>query len=91
MKQNINQAQVLAFHNLHKPFKVDTNANDYAMGAFLMQGSKPICYHYEMFHGGVLNYPTYNKELYTLVQIFKKWKHYIMVKKTIIHIDHQPI
>jgi hypothetical protein len=31
------------------------------------------------------------KELYALVQAFKKWKHYFMSKDTIIHIDHQSL
>jgi hypothetical protein len=39
----------------------------------------------------VLNYPTYNKDLYALVQAVKKLKHYLMGKETIIHIDHQPL
>jgi hypothetical protein len=38
----------------------------------------------------VLNYPMYDKELYTLVQVVKKWKHYLMGKETIIHTYHQP-
>jgi hypothetical protein len=56
-----------------------------------MKGGKPICYHYDMFHGGFLNYPTYDKELYALVQDVKKWKHFLMGKETIIHIDNQPL
>jgi hypothetical protein len=56
-----------------------------------MQGGKPVCYHSEMFHGGVLNYPTYDKELYALVQSVKKWKHYLMGKETIIHTNHRPL
>jgi hypothetical protein len=73
---------------LQKPFEVETDASGYAMGVVLMQGGKSICYHSEMFHGGVLNYPTYDKELYALVQVVKKWKHYLMGKETIIHTDH---
>ena len=41
-----------------------------------------------MFHGGVLNYPTYDKELYAIFQAIDKWKHYLMGKETIIHTDH---
>jgi hypothetical protein len=44
-----------------------------------------------MFHGGVLNYPTYDKEVYALIQVVQKWKHYLMGKETIIHIDHYPL
>jgi hypothetical protein len=39
----------------------------------------------------VINYPTYDKELYALVQSVKKWKHYLLGKETIIHTDHQPL
>jgi len=71
---------------------VDIDASGYVMGAFFfMKGGKPICYHYDMFHGGFLNYPTYGKELYALVQDVKKWKHFLMGNETIIHIDNQPL
>ena len=56
-----------------------------------MQHDKPICYHSETFTSAIVNYPTYDKELYALVQSVKKWKHYLMGKETIIHIDHQPL
>ena len=39
----------------------------------------------------MINYPTYDKELYALVQSVKKWKHYLIGKETIIHTDHQPL
>ena len=57
---------------MQKPFEVETNASDYAMGAILLQDGKPICYHSEKFSGAILNYPTYDKEMYALVQAIKK-------------------
>jgi hypothetical protein len=36
----------------------------------------------------LINYPTYDKELYALVQSVKKWKHYFLGKETIIHTNH---
>jgi hypothetical protein len=44
-----------------------------------------------MFHSGVLNYPTYDKEIYSLVQDVNKWKNHIIKKETIIHIYHKPL
>ena len=44
------------------------------MGLALIQQGKPICYHYEMFMQLLVNYPTYDKELYIFIQIVKKWK-----------------
>jgi hypothetical protein len=70
---------------------VDTDASWYDMGVVLMQGGKRVCYHYEMFHGGFLNYPTYDKKLYDLGQYVKKWYHYMMGKETIIHTNHHSL
>jgi len=72
LKRNINQALILALPNLQKPFKVETNASGYAMGAVLIQGGKQVCYHSKMFHVRVLNYATYDKELHALVQAITK-------------------
>ena len=68
---------------------MDTNASGYALGVVLMQGGKHLCYHSKVFHGAVLNYPTYNKDLHAMVQAMKKWKNYLMGKERVIHIDHQ--
>jgi hypothetical protein len=91
LKRKIDQAPMLTLPNLQKPFEVETVASGYAMGAVLTQGGRPIYYHSEVFHGAVLNYPTYDKELYALVQVVKKWKHYLMGKETIIHTNHRPL
>ena len=76
LKENISTTPVLALPDLQRPFEIQTDASDYAMGVVLTQHGKPICYHYETFNSAVVNYPTYDKELYTLVQSVKKWKHY---------------
>jgi hypothetical protein len=72
IKRNIIQASVLKLPNLQNPFEVEVDASGYAMGVVLMQGGRPLLYHYELFHGEVPNYPTYDKDLYSLVQAIKK-------------------
>jgi len=67
------------------------DASGYAMGPILMQEGKMVCYNFEIFHGGVLNYLMHDKELYALVQDVKKYKYYLMGKEIIIHTDHQPL
>ena len=91
MKEKISSAPVLALLNIQHPFEIETHASGYAMGAVLMQYRKPICYHSENFNQVVVNYPTYDKELYALVQSIKKWKHYLLGKETIIHTYHHPL
>jgi hypothetical protein len=91
LKGKISTAPVLALPDLQQPFEIETDASGYAMGAVLMQHRKPICFHSETFSQAVVNYPTYDKELYALVQSVKKWKHYLLGKETVIHTDHQPL
>jgi len=91
LKEKNSIAPILPLPNLQQPFEIEIDASDYAMGVVLMQHGKPICYHYKNFNSTVVNYPTYDKELYALVQSVKKWKHYLMGKETIIHTNHQPL
>jgi hypothetical protein len=91
LKEKISSTPVLSLPNLRQPFEIQTDASNYEMGAVLLQYGKPICFHSETFNGAVINYPTYDKELYALVQSVKKWKHYLLGKETIIHTDHQPL
>jgi hypothetical protein len=80
LKERISSDPVLVLPNLRKPFEIQIDASNYSMGAVLLQDGQPICYHSENFNGAVVNYPTYDKELYALVQSVKKWKHYLLGK-----------
>ena len=91
MTENISTSLVSSLSNIQQPFEIETDSSGYAMGAVLMQYLKPIYYHSKNFKQAVVNYPTYDKELYALAQSIKKWKHYLLEKETIIHIDHQPL
>jgi len=70
---------------------MEIDASGYALGAVLMQKGRLVCYHSDLFHGAMLEYPTYDKELFEIVQVVKKWKHFLLGKETIIHTYHQPI
>lgn len=92
LKKRNSQALVLKLMKFQQyPFDVETYVSGYAMRVVLMQGGRPISYHFEVFHGAVLSYSTYEKELYALVQVVNKWKHDMMGKETIIHTYHQPL
>ena len=56
-----------------------------------MQDCKPIGYFSEKMHGPVLNYSTYDKELYALVRSLETWHHYLWPKEFVIHSDHESL
>jgi hypothetical protein len=84
-------AQVLFLPDLQQPFEIETNASDYVVGEVLTQHEHPVAYHSETLSDTDRKYPTYDKEMYYIVQACRQWKHYILGKETIIHIDHKPL
>ena len=49
----------------------------------------PIVYFSEKLNVAFLNYHTYDKELYALVQTFQTWEHYLVSKEFVVHSDHE--
>ena len=50
LKEKISTTPILALLDLQRPFEIQTDASDYAMGEVLTQHGKPICYHSETFN-----------------------------------------
>ncbi|XP_019431644.1 PREDICTED: uncharacterized protein LOC109338787, partial [Lupinus angustifolius] len=51
----------------------------------------PIAYFSEKQGGPMLNFSTYDKELYALVRALQTWQHYLMPKEFVIHSDHESL
>ena len=88
LKHRLCYALVLTLPDLQQPFEIEIDASDYAIGAFLTQQGNPVAYHSETLSDTVHKYPTYDKEMDSIVQDCQQWKHYILGKKMIIHIAH---
>jgi nitrate reductase beta subunit len=77
--------------DLQQPFEIKTDALDYVVGAALTQHGHPMSYYSETLYDAVRKYPTYDKEMYSIVQAYRQWKHYILRKETTIHTDHNTL
>jgi hypothetical protein len=84
-------APVLSLPDLQYPFEIEIDALDYAVGVVLTQHGHPVAYHSETLSDVVCKYPTYDKEMYSIVQAYRQWRHYILGKETVIHNDHKPL
>jgi hypothetical protein len=91
LKQCLCSAPVLSLPYLQQPFEIETDASDYAVGVVLTQHDHPMAYHSETLSDVVRKYPTYDKEMYSIVQACRQWRHYILGKETVIHTDHKPL
>jgi hypothetical protein len=91
LKQHLCSTPVLSLPNLHHPFKIETYASEYVVGVVLTQHEHPVAYNNETLSDVVRKYPTYEKEMYSIVQAYHQWRHYIFGKETVIHIDHKPL
>jgi len=53
-----------------------------------MQDDKPVAHYSKKLYGPVLNYSTYDKELYALVHSLETWHYCLWSKEFVIHSDH---
>jgi hypothetical protein len=72
-------------------FKIEIDASNYVVGTILTQHGHLLAYHSETLSDIVQKYPTYDKEMYSIVQACHQWKHYILGKEMIIHTDNKPM
>jgi hypothetical protein len=75
LKHHLCSAPVLTLPNLQQPFEIKTYVSDYAIGAVLTQQGLPVEYHSETLSDTVRKYPTYDKDMYSIMQACKQWKH----------------
>jgi hypothetical protein len=91
LKHHLCSAPVLSLPDMQQPLEIETDAFDYVVGIVLSQHGHSVACHSETLSDIVQKYPTYEKEMYSIVQACRQWKHYILGKETIIHNDHKPL
>ena len=73
MKHHLCLALVLSLPDLQQLFEIETDASDYVVGTILTQYGHPIAYHSDILSDTVWKYPTYDKEMYSIVQVCRQW------------------
>jgi len=91
LKEKLTHALLLQLPNFGKTFELECDASGIGIGGVLLQGGKHVAYLSEKLNGPLLNYSTYDKELYALVRVLETWQHYLWPKEFIIHSDHESL
>ena len=82
LKEALTNAPVLQQPDPSKPYTIETDASDFAIGFVLLQIGEdglmhPVAFDGRKLRGAELRYPTHEKELLAIKEALLKWKHYI--------------
>jgi hypothetical protein len=91
LKDKLTHAPLLQLPDFNKTFELDCDASGTELGGVLLQERKPIAYFSENLSGPILNYSTYDKELYALVRCLETWQHYLWPNEFVIHSNHESL
>ena len=72
----------MAHANPSKPFIIETDASDFALGAILSQYQEdnllhPVAFYSRKFTSHEINYDIYDKELLAIITAFEQWRQYL--------------
>ncbi|KAL0303197.1 UNVERIFIED_CONTAM: Transposon Tf2-11 polyprotein [Sesamum radiatum] len=69
---------VLALSDMSKPFVVETDASDFALGGVLMQDDHPVAFESRKLKDVERCYSVHEKELLAVVHYLRLWRHYLL-------------
>ncbi len=91
LKALISSHPILKFPEFDKPFKVTTDASDFAIGAVLSQHGQPVAFVSRTLNKHEKHYSATDKEFLAIVFAVDYFRHYLYGSQFQIITDHQPI
>ena len=91
IKQRMIKAPVIRLPNFSKAFEVMCDASGTGRGRVLSQEEHSIAFFSEKLSGAKLNYFTYHKEFYAIVQSLCYWRHYLLPQEFVLYSDHEAL
>eukprot|EP00730_Choanoeca_flexa_P009230 TRINITY_DN12614_c0_g2_i1.p1 TRINITY_DN12614_c0_g2~~TRINITY_DN12614_c0_g2_i1.p1 ORF type:complete len:1337 (+),score=253.89 TRINITY_DN12614_c0_g2_i1:1150-5160(+) len=96
IKDIVTRQPVLALPKPDKPFLLQTDASDYALGGTLLQQDDDGKYHTvafesKRFNSAQTNYDVRDKELLAIVHCLKTWRHLLLGTEFDIQTDHRTL
>ncbi|KAL0456485.1 UNVERIFIED_CONTAM: Transposon Tf2-11 polyprotein [Sesamum latifolium] len=79
---------VLALPDMSKPFVVETDASDFALGGVLMQDGHPVAFESRKLKDVERRYSVHEKELLAVVHCLRLWRHYLLGSPFVVKTDN---
>ena len=91
LQEAMTAAPVLTLPNFSQTFVIETDASSKGIGAVLMQQGHPIAFISKALSEKHQKLSTYDKEMFAVFFVVKKWHHFLMGRHFIIRTDHKPL
>lgn len=78
-----------AYPDYNQPFEIYTDANDYQLGAAIIQNKRPIAYWSRLLQPTQMKYTTTEKELLAVILCLKEYEQILYGAKINIYTDHK--
>jgi hypothetical protein len=91
LKDKIIGQPVLVLPDFSKIFQVRCDASGFAIGVVLSQDNSPFAYFSEKLNDANMKYFTYDKEFYAVIQVLKKWRHYLVLKEFVLYSNNHAL
>jgi hypothetical protein len=95
LKKAFTTVPILTHPDFQKPFFLEMDASDFALGAVLSQPDKdglhPVMFHSRKYNAAEINYEIHDKELLAIVDSFQEWRHFLEGAQhpVTVHTDHK--
>ncbi|KAL0451722.1 UNVERIFIED_CONTAM: hypothetical protein Slati_1150300 [Sesamum latifolium] len=91
LKRAIATDPVLALPDMSKPFVVETDALDFALGGVLMQDGHPVAFESRKLKDVERRYSVHEKELLAVVHYLRLWHHYLLGSPFVVKTDNTAV
>ncbi|KAL0400203.1 UNVERIFIED_CONTAM: Transposon Tf2-11 polyprotein [Sesamum radiatum] len=82
---------VLALPDMSKPYVVETDASDFALGGVLMQDGHPVAFENRKLKDVEQRYSVHEKELLVVVHCLRLWRHYLLGSPFVVKTDNTAV
>ena len=91
LKKRLVEYTQLQLPDQSKPYELETDASDYALGAVLKQEDRPLGFLSKKMNEAQQKYSTYQKEFLAIITALKKWEHLLRPATVKVFTDHSSL